>query len=163
MWVAFANAKATHIFSAKISVYMPYLMINFNVTLTNDIVSFEQLGPDHILAATWIIPSDTCAERRLKSSSASAQSDQSPLSALRNIASLSFQSSHSKDYDQTEQMRCLISIFAQRTCPKFVFSWCGSNQWAGELMPVYRIRPKSQIIIFVACLQYQTQVNQQDS
>ena len=37
-----ANAKATHIFSAKILVYMPYLMI----TLTNVIVSFEQLGPD---------------------------------------------------------------------------------------------------------------------
>ena len=61
MWVAFANAK--------ILVYMPYFMIlgekisttqeillqtkfgifhdrNFNKPLTNDIVSFEQLGPD---------------------------------------------------------------------------------------------------------------------
>ena len=46
MWVAFANAKATHIFSAKILVYMTYLMFNvFNDTLTNHIVSFEQLGP----------------------------------------------------------------------------------------------------------------------
>ena len=27
MWVAFADAKATHIFSAKIAAYMPYLMI----------------------------------------------------------------------------------------------------------------------------------------
>ena len=27
MWVAFANAKATHIFSAKILAYMLYLMI----------------------------------------------------------------------------------------------------------------------------------------
>ena len=27
MWVAFANAKATHIFSEKILAYMPYLMI----------------------------------------------------------------------------------------------------------------------------------------
>ena len=34
--------KATHIFSAKILAYMPYLMIK---VLTNDIVSFEQLGP----------------------------------------------------------------------------------------------------------------------
>ena len=41
-----ANAKATHIFSAKILAYMPYLMIkSFNNTLTNDIISFEQLGP----------------------------------------------------------------------------------------------------------------------
>ena len=38
MWV---NAKATHIFSAKILAYMPYLTIS----LTNDIVSFGQLGP----------------------------------------------------------------------------------------------------------------------
>ena len=42
MCVAFANAKATHIFSAKILVYMPY----FNDMLTNDIISFRQLSPD---------------------------------------------------------------------------------------------------------------------
>ena len=46
MWVAFANAKATHMFSAKILAYMPYLMISFNDLLTYNIVSFEQLGPD---------------------------------------------------------------------------------------------------------------------
>ena len=41
MLVAFANA--THIFSAKILAYMPYLIFDqsFNDTLTNDIVSFE--------------------------------------------------------------------------------------------------------------------------
>ena len=46
MWIAFANAKATHIFSAKILVY--YAIFNdqsFNHTLTNNIISFEQLGP----------------------------------------------------------------------------------------------------------------------
>ena len=44
MWVA--NAKATHIFSAKILAY--YAIFNdqsFNDMLTKDIVSFEQLGP----------------------------------------------------------------------------------------------------------------------
>ena len=30
----------------KTIAYMPYLMISFNDTLTNDIFSFEQLGPD---------------------------------------------------------------------------------------------------------------------
>ena len=44
MWVAFANTKATNIFSAKILLYMPYLMIKV-LMLTNNIVSFEQLGP----------------------------------------------------------------------------------------------------------------------
>ena len=47
MWVAFANAKATHILSAKnISIYAIFNDQSFNNTLTNDIVSFEQLSPD---------------------------------------------------------------------------------------------------------------------
>ena len=38
--------QATHIFSAKILTYMAYLNDqSFNDTLTNDIVSFEQVGP----------------------------------------------------------------------------------------------------------------------
>ena len=44
--VAFANAKATHIFFSKnISIYAIFNDQSFNDTLTNDIVSFEQLGP----------------------------------------------------------------------------------------------------------------------
>ena len=43
MWVAFAS----HIFSAKnISVYALFNDQSFNDTLTNDIVSFDQLGPE---------------------------------------------------------------------------------------------------------------------
>ena len=45
MWVAFANAKATHIFSAKILAHVIFNAQSFNDTLTNDIISFEQLGP----------------------------------------------------------------------------------------------------------------------
>ena len=45
MSVAFANAKATHIFSKNISVSAVFNDQNFNDTLSNDIVSFEQLGP----------------------------------------------------------------------------------------------------------------------
>ena len=42
-----ANAKAAHILSAKnISVYVIFKDQNLNYTLTNDIVSFEQLGSD---------------------------------------------------------------------------------------------------------------------
>ena len=45
MWVAFA--KATHIFFNKnISVYAIVNNQTFNDMLTNDIVSFEQLGPE---------------------------------------------------------------------------------------------------------------------
>ena len=51
MWVAFANAKATHIFSAKILV--KYAIFNdqrFNDMLNNDFVSFEQLGQ-----GSWVV------------------------------------------------------------------------------------------------------------
>ena len=43
---SFCTAKATHIFSAKkIQHICISLDVNFNKSLTNDIVSFEQLGP----------------------------------------------------------------------------------------------------------------------
>ena len=92
MWVALANAKATHIFSAKILAYR-YTIFNdqnFNNTLTNHIVSFEQLGPDWRLITyiffiqenwtKWVvmvknIPSDMCAQWRLRSAWSSAQFD----------------------------------------------------------------------------------------
>ena len=46
MWVAFANAKAINIFFFKnITVYGIFNDQSFNNMLTNDIVSFEQLGP----------------------------------------------------------------------------------------------------------------------
>ena len=48
MWVAFANAKATHIFFSKnISEYAIFNDQRFKDMLTKDIVSFEQLGPDN--------------------------------------------------------------------------------------------------------------------
>ena len=44
MWVAFANAKAIHIFFSKnIRIYAIFNDQSFNDTLTNN-VSFEQLG-----------------------------------------------------------------------------------------------------------------------
>ena len=44
------SAKASHIFSTKnIGIFQIYLTCNFNETLTNDVVNFEQPGPGHIL------------------------------------------------------------------------------------------------------------------
>ena len=48
MWAAFANTKATRIFFSKnIKVYAIFNDQSFNdiYMLTNNIVSFEQLGP----------------------------------------------------------------------------------------------------------------------
>ena len=43
---SFCTAKATHIFfSKKFQNIRVSLDVNFNESLTNDIVSFEQLGP----------------------------------------------------------------------------------------------------------------------
>ena len=46
MWVAFALQKLLTFFQQKISAYLR-ITINFNESLTNDIVSFEQLGPGY--------------------------------------------------------------------------------------------------------------------
>ena len=44
---SFCTAKATHIFfSKKFQHICISLDVNFNESLTNDVVSFEQLGPD---------------------------------------------------------------------------------------------------------------------
>ena len=40
-----STAKATHVFSKKFQHICVSLDVNFNESLTNDIVSFEQLGP----------------------------------------------------------------------------------------------------------------------
>ena len=47
MWVAFALQKLLTFFSKKIQHICVSLDLNFNESLTNDIVSFEQLGLDH--------------------------------------------------------------------------------------------------------------------
>ena len=48
------NAKATHIFFSKnIRVYAIFNDQCFNDTLTNNIFSFEQLGPDIFLIASF--------------------------------------------------------------------------------------------------------------
>ena len=47
MWVAFA-----HFFSKKFRHIRVSLDVNFNESLTNDVVSFEQLGPGHLLVIT---------------------------------------------------------------------------------------------------------------
>ena len=59
---SFCTAKATHIFSAKKFQHICVsLDVNFNELLTNDIVSFEQLGPGmHILinSSLWLCHAD---------------------------------------------------------------------------------------------------------
>ena len=54
MWVAFA--KATHIFfSKKFQHICVSLDLNFNESLTNDVVSFERLGPYYYVYTRWLL------------------------------------------------------------------------------------------------------------
>ena len=54
-----------------------------------------------------------CAQRRFKSAWASTQSDQSSLSAWRNLGSLATHWAHSEDSDQTGRMPRLIWVFTE--------------------------------------------------
>ena len=49
MWVAFALQKLLTFFSKKFQHICVSLHVNFNESLTNDVVSFEQLGPGYLL------------------------------------------------------------------------------------------------------------------
>ena len=67
-----------------------------------------------------------CAQWRLRSAWASAQSDQSSLSAWRKLVSLATHWVHIEDSDQTGRMPRLIWVFAGRTLTLLVLSCCGS-------------------------------------
>ena len=71
----------------------------------------------HKWAALWQNQQNgMCAQRRLRSAWASAQSDQSSLAAWRKLRSLATHWAHSEDSDQTGQMPKLIWVFAGGTC-----------------------------------------------
>ena len=68
-----------------------------------------------IWAASWQKPTKwLCAQRRLRSAWASAQSDQSSLSAWRKLGSLATHWAHSEDSDRTGRMPRLIWVFMRR-------------------------------------------------
>ena len=67
-----------------------------------------------------------CAQRRLISAWASAQSDQSSLSAWWKLGPLATHWTHSEDSDQTGRMPRMIWVFAGRTLILLVLSCCGS-------------------------------------
>ena len=54
MWVAFALQKLLTFFSKKFQHICVSLNVNFNELLTNDIVSFEQLGPEKCVHHTFV-------------------------------------------------------------------------------------------------------------
>ena len=72
--------------------------------------------------AKWL-----CAQRRLRSAWASAQSDQSSLCAQWVAKDPSFLHADNKDFDQTGRMPRLIWVFPGRTVTLLVLSCRGSD------------------------------------
>ena len=67
-----------------------------------------------------------CAQRRLRSTWASAQTDQSSLSAWRKLGSLATHWAHNEDSGQSGRLSRLIWVFAGRIVILLVLSWGGS-------------------------------------
>ena len=60
---SFCTSKATHIFfSKKFQHICVSLNVNFNESITKDVISFEQLGPEHVFATIWEGPSLSAGE-----------------------------------------------------------------------------------------------------
>ena len=80
----------------------------------------SKMSRDMTKPTKWV-----CAQRRLRSTWASAQSDQSSLSAWRNLGFLPTHWAHSEESDQTGPMTRLIWVFVGRTghFVGFVMSW----------------------------------------
>ena len=116
------------------------LDVNFNESLTNDIVSFEQLGPDvcptktqnnlHILRvwsesslSAWRFLHSWLSKMRpvmilIRLYEYTVWSESWLLSTWRNFAFLALLNASSEDSNQTIWMHSLILIFARRTSPK---------------------------------------------
>ena len=108
LYRSFKNATLSsfHIFQSP----MKYFVSCFNY------VSHEMTQP-----IKWV-----CAQRRLRSAWASAQSDQSSLFAWIKLGSLATHWAHSEESDQTGRMPRLIWVFAGRTLILLVLSCRGS-------------------------------------
>ena len=96
-------------------------------------------------AASWQNQQNgMCAQRRLRSAWASAQSDQSLLCTQWVAMDPSFLHADSEDSDQTGQVPRLIWVFAGRTChcAGFVMRWLKSSDIYSSSCALLRIEPR---------------------
>ena len=109
MWLAFANAKATHILSANVLASMTYLMIKV-LKITNDVVSFEQLGSGKHLSTSK-------CKTNLMAYKANVDSDQSadPCSFI-----------CVEVWRLSQPIRVMSSVVS---LPSHIFSWAGLVLW----------------------------------
>ena len=97
----------------EVVLFIDCVQVNVDANAFSE-VSFGTLALN--LAAAWQDQQkDLCAQQRIRSACASAQSDQSSLSACRSLGSLATHWAHSEDSDQTVRMPRLIWVFAWRT------------------------------------------------
>ena len=108
------------------------------------------MSTHNIYAASWQNQhNELCAQRRLRSTWASAQSDQSSLSEWRNIGSSATHWAHCEDSDQTGQMPRLIWVFSGVTYHFVGFIMRQLICFHGEIL---KIIPKLSSNIHSMCL-----------
>ena len=112
------------------------LICTFVVSMT-----FKQVSHDVVQLLSWATAqqnqqNDLCARQRLRSAWASTKSDQSSLSAWRNLGSLATHWAHSEDSDQTGWMPRLICVLAGRTghIVGFLMMWLNYKLYWRKLM-----------------------------
>ena len=105
----------------KVSPYFIIMQIIFLILWDQWIhswVSLQDVSQLKTKPTMWL-----CAQRRLRSAWASAQSDQSSLSEWRKVGPLATHWTHSEGSDQTGRMHRLIWVFAGRTVILLVLTW----------------------------------------
>ena len=127
MWVAFAFAKATHIFFSKNSCELnTVLPRTVNILTTNELIKLMMLWTTGPWPATWEnILSDMCTQGRLISLCIHAVWSVF-IFGMKKLCILGYPKCSLEDSDQTMQMCRLILIFAGHTCPQECFWHCGS-------------------------------------
>ena len=111
-FICFSSLKSYWQFEKHLKTKSNLLPENFH----NCMLKFRCIPKKELLSQSMTKPTnDLCAQQRLRSAWVSNQSDQSLLSAGRNLGFLAIHWAHSKDTDQTMQMPWLIWVFAGHT------------------------------------------------
>ena len=99
-----------------------YVCLNFGSLSWTTLFLWQKMTHDTTKPTKWL-----CAQRRLRSAWASAQSDQSSMSTWRKLGCLATHWAHSEELAQTGQMPRLIWVFAGRTLNLLVLLCRGSD------------------------------------
>ena len=136
LWSKFRGFTANF---SGIQIFRSFTVCTLIMLITSSYLIIYQIEPRHKKTnKKWV-----CAQRKLRSAWPFSQSDQSSLSAWRNLGPLATHWVHSEDSDQTGRMPRLIWVFAGCTITLLVLSCRGSifmSQMTKGMKPQYQYR-----------------------